>query len=263
MIIEPWGMPYLLTAEHVARMLFKIVEGKRKYASGLAHTVGDAHRLAWIGSRWYAWPEPKEIAVTEVDPAMLEGTSVVRLSSNRLALNTNDLNDDVTSFTDGRRFQPLYRVFREGGRFDFAAIRRVVDDRNGVAGLRPRGALRDHLPVDGRPRRTWSAGDFHGRREVQRSAAPRRDERLAGLEDEPGRGWFRMDSGEGYGGRPRPSFRPGQTMPDRHSRRVRQGVPPLEAQGRTRESLWGERGRPLGDDLTDWVNAEKAVKKLY
>ena len=32
-------------------------------------------------------------------------------------------------------FQPLYRVFREGGHFDFAAIRRVVDDRNGVAGL--------------------------------------------------------------------------------------------------------------------------------
>ena len=48
-IIEPWGKPYLLTAEHVARMLFKIVKGKRKYASGLSHTSRrrSPSRLDW------------------------------------------------------------------------------------------------------------------------------------------------------------------------------------------------------------------------
>jgi hypothetical protein len=85
--------PYLLTASHVAKKLFEDEQGKRKYPSGLCHSVGHGHRMVWVASPWYSWPKPKDIAATRIDPIVLEGTSIVPLKASRFALNTNELND--------------------------------------------------------------------------------------------------------------------------------------------------------------------------
>src|SRR4051812_2013059 len=46
--VELRGKPHLLTAHYVAKKLFEEEDGKRKYPSGLCHSVGNAQRMIWV-----------------------------------------------------------------------------------------------------------------------------------------------------------------------------------------------------------------------
>lgn len=93
---------YLLTAQHVAEELYtNTKDGKRKFAAGLSHSVGNNQRMRWFPNPWITWNKPQDIAVTRLDPIVLDGTDCIPLQSNHLALNSETLDDDDIYFVHG------------------------------------------------------------------------------------------------------------------------------------------------------------------
>lgn len=93
---------YLLTAQHVAGELYTVTKnGDRKYAAGLSHSVGNNQRMKWFPNPWITWNPPQDIAVTRLDRMVLEGADCVALKADTLALNSKALDHDDIYFVHG------------------------------------------------------------------------------------------------------------------------------------------------------------------
>ena len=107
---------YVLTAQHVASELFtEKSDGTRKYASGLSHSVGNNQRMMRIAGPWITWGTPQDIAVTQVDPSDLEGSGLCPLRADQFALNTHNLHNDLYFIHGWPGKQSYFTTFCEGG----------------------------------------------------------------------------------------------------------------------------------------------------
>ena len=94
--IECHGSTYLLSAQHVAHCLFdEKIGGGRKYERGLCHSVGDGQRMMYVTNPWTSWPPPKDLAVSRIDPIVLQETDRHPIKSDAFAADSHDLKDDI------------------------------------------------------------------------------------------------------------------------------------------------------------------------
>ncbi len=94
--IECHGSTYLLTAQHVAECLFdEKIGGGRKYESGLCHSVGNAERMMYVTNPWTAWPPPHDLALSRIDPIVLQDTDRQTIGPEDFASDTKDLGEDI------------------------------------------------------------------------------------------------------------------------------------------------------------------------
>ncbi len=107
---------YVLTAQHVASELYtEKPDGTRKYASGLSHSVGNNRRIMRIAGQWITWGTPQDIAVTQVDPIDVEGSGLSPLLVDQFALNTRSLDDDLYFIHGWPGKQSYFTTFYERG----------------------------------------------------------------------------------------------------------------------------------------------------
>lgn len=96
------GADYLLTAQHVAGEMYREnVDGSRMYAEGLCHSVGNDQKMMNVLFPWITWNPPQDLAVTRLSPVVLEGSDRIPLTAGNIALNSASLSDRDVYFVHG------------------------------------------------------------------------------------------------------------------------------------------------------------------
>jgi len=246
---------YLLTAQHVVGKLYEAnIDGSRKYGAGLSHSIGNDQAMLNVAHPWITWKLPYDLAVTRLDPTILEVSDRIPLTVEQIALNSHTLDANDVYFIHGfpgkqSHFTALcgrgviskslpYGGWLESSSwtdFDdsihfaisFPPIE-IIDERGKATTLPdPHGLSGAVVWKTGigtadsnwSPRMATVIGVVHRHDQASRSLVVTRIEYVKGLL------LYKLRSDFAY-------FR------------------------------WLERGRPLWDDLVDWVAAEQSITNL-
>jgi hypothetical protein len=254
-LIRLRGADYLLTAQHVAHKMYKQnIDGSRKYPEGLSHSVGSGQLMVNIRAPWITWNSPHDLAVTRLETDVLVGTDCVPLNVDHIALNSKSLSDRDIFCIHG---------------FPVAQSRPTSFFGGGV--------LSRSLPYGGwMQRSTWSGFDENIHFAISFPPNDITNERSETTNLPLAHGisgsvvWKTNKEGTGSEWTPELARVVGVAHRfDQESRclvvtRIEcvKGLLLYTLRSDFAYSRWLTRGKPLGDDLDDWIAAEQAIRDL-
>lgn len=255
-VVELRGQPYLLTAQHVAAEMFATddVTGGRKYPEGLCHSAGDGEHMANIIAPWTVIRGVTDLAVTRLDPDLVCESGIVPLRPDRFSSHSRDLTDDVY-FVHGWP--------GERSRFTAFAGRGVTAKSLPYGGWLADGTTWPHFDPAAHIAITYPATDLIDER--GRVATFVRPGGLSGSLL-----WKTNRVGAGAGWSPSDARvvglvtrwdQDGQVLLATRIEHLR-GFLLYALQLEFAYFRWHDRGRPPGDDWSDWFTAERAVVGL-